>query len=81
MSIDRRTLLKTAGSVALLGPAGAAAAPAENIRLDELPQRLKLLLVPVRIARQQNADTRYRNLPFYAQTRFWDYVPYRVTEA
>jgi hypothetical protein len=44
-------------------------------------QGIGLYGIGILLPRDADEYERYRSLPFYAQTRFWDYVPYRVTEA
>jgi hypothetical protein len=44
-------------------------------------QGIGLYGIGILLPRDADEHERYRSLPFYAQTRFWDYVPYRVTEA
>jgi hypothetical protein len=44
-------------------------------------QGIGLYGIGILMPRDADEHERYRSLPFYAQTRFWDYVPYRVTEA
>ena len=44
-------------------------------------QGIGLYGIGILLPRDADEYGRYRSLPFYAQTRFWDYVPYRVAEA
>jgi Clostripain family len=44
-------------------------------------QGIGLYGIGIIMPRSAEAYDRYRSLPFYAQTRFWDYVPYRVAAA
>jgi hypothetical protein len=38
-------------------------------------QRIGLYGIGIILPRSAEQDDRYRSLPFYAQTRLWDYVP------
>ncbi len=44
-------------------------------------QGIGLYGIGIILPRNADEHDRYRSLPFYAQTRFWDYVPYRVAAA
>ena len=44
-------------------------------------QGIGLYGIGIIMPRSAEEYDRYRRLPFYAQTRFWDYVPYRVAAA
>ena len=44
-------------------------------------QGIGLYGIGIILPRSAEEYDRYRGLPFYAQTRFWDYVPYRLAEA
>ena len=44
-------------------------------------QGIGLYGIGIIMPRSAEEYDRYRSLPFYAQTRFWDYVPYRIAAA
>jgi hypothetical protein len=44
-------------------------------------QGIGLYGIGIILPRSAEEYDRYRGLPFYAQTRFWDYVPYRIAAA
>jgi hypothetical protein len=44
-------------------------------------QGIGLYGIGIILPRTAEEYDRYRSLPFYAQTRFWDYVPYRIAAA
>lgn len=44
-------------------------------------QGIGLYGIGILMPRDADEYDRYRTLPFYAATRFWDYVPYRIAEA
>jgi hypothetical protein len=44
-------------------------------------QGIGLYGIGIILPRSAEEYDRYRGLPFYAQTRFWDYVPYRLAAA
>ena len=44
-------------------------------------QGIGLYGIGIIMPRSAEEYDRYRGLPFYAQTRFWDYVPYRIAAA